>query len=120
MAFNGVNGILGTGGGKSASWGKQGRYQDLVCPDQEKEKAGGPFLQKIDHYFLSSLYQAFPVKNIVRDFSHRARNGAFLQKSLTSVLEQMIHSPCDLRRIFQAETFPYRYNYIHKRQLTSL
>jgi hypothetical protein len=54
MALNGINGILRTGGGKTANRGKQGRNQDLICPDQNKEKAGGAFLQKIYHYSPSS------------------------------------------------------------------
>jgi hypothetical protein len=77
MAFNGINGILGTGGGKSASRGKQGRNQDLICPDHDKEKAGGEFLQKIYHYSPSSQHQGFPVKNIVPGFSDRARDRFF-------------------------------------------
>jgi hypothetical protein len=31
MAFNGINGILGTGGSETACRGKQGRNQELIC-----------------------------------------------------------------------------------------
>jgi len=34
VAFYGINGILGTGGGKTASRGKERRYQELIGPDQ--------------------------------------------------------------------------------------
>ncbi len=54
MAFNGINGILRTGGGKSASRWKQGRNQDLVSPDQRKKKIRTAFLQKFFHYFTFS------------------------------------------------------------------
>jgi len=49
MAFYGINGILGTGGGKTASWGKQGRNQELIASDQGNEKIHTAFLQKIFH-----------------------------------------------------------------------
>jgi hypothetical protein len=54
MAFNGIDGILGTGGGKTASRREQGRNQDLICPDQDKKKVRGALLQKIYHYTPSS------------------------------------------------------------------
>jgi hypothetical protein len=120
MAFNGINSVLGTGGGKPASRGKQGRNQDLICPDQDKEKAGGAFLQKIYHYSPSSQHQAFPVKTLFLVFQIGQEIESFLQKYLTSALEQVTNRPCNVRRSFQTETFPYRYNYIHERQLTSL
>jgi len=31
MAFNSINGILGTGGSETACGGKQGRDQELIC-----------------------------------------------------------------------------------------
>jgi len=38
----------------------------------------------------------------------------------TAVLEHAAERRCKVRRIFQTETFPYRYNYIHERQLTTI
>jgi len=54
MVFYGINGILGTGWGKSASGGKQRRNQELVSPDQGKKKISAASLQKIFHYFTFS------------------------------------------------------------------
>jgi hypothetical protein len=34
MVSDGINGILGTGGGKTASGGEERRYQELISPDQ--------------------------------------------------------------------------------------
>jgi len=64
MAFNSINGILGTGGCKAAYRGKQGGDQELVCPDKDKKKAGTASLQKIFHESLlscirSSLFASF-------------------------------------------------------------
>jgi hypothetical protein len=54
MAFDSINGILGTGGRKAACRGKQGGNQELICPDQGKKKMSAAFLQKIFHKFTSS------------------------------------------------------------------
>ena len=49
MAFDGINGILGAGGGEAAGRWKQGRDQELVCPDEGEKKISTAFLQKIFH-----------------------------------------------------------------------
>jgi len=54
MAFDSINGILGTGGRKAACRGKQGGNQELICPDQGKKKMSAAFLQKIFHKFTFS------------------------------------------------------------------
>jgi hypothetical protein len=54
MAFDSINGILGTGGCKTACRGKQGGDQELICPDQGKEKMSAAFLQKTFHEFTFS------------------------------------------------------------------
>jgi hypothetical protein len=52
MAFDCINGILGTGGRKTAGRGKQWGNQELICPDQGKKKMSAAFLQKIFHKFI--------------------------------------------------------------------
>lgn len=47
MAFYGLNGILGTGGRKTACRWKQGGNQELVAPDHGKKKINAAFLQKL-------------------------------------------------------------------------
>ena len=64
MVFDSVNGILGTGRRKAASWGKQRGDQELICPDQGKYKTGADFVQKIFHEsalscIRSSLFATF-------------------------------------------------------------
>jgi hypothetical protein len=54
MAFDSINGILGTGGRKTAGRGKQWGNQELICPDQGKKKMSAAFLQKIFHKFIFS------------------------------------------------------------------
>lgn len=49
MALNGINGILGTGGRKTAHRGEKRGNKDLVGPDQRKKKADTALLQKIIH-----------------------------------------------------------------------
>jgi hypothetical protein len=51
MAFDSINGILGTGGCKAACWRKQGGDQELISPDHKKKKMPGAFLQKVYHTF---------------------------------------------------------------------
>jgi hypothetical protein len=54
MAFYSINGILRTGGCKTACRGKHWGKQELICPDQGKEKMSAAFLQKIFHKFTFS------------------------------------------------------------------
>jgi hypothetical protein len=49
MAFDGINGILGAGGGEAAGRWKKGRDQDLIRPDEGEKKISTAFLQKIFH-----------------------------------------------------------------------
>jgi hypothetical protein len=63
MAFYGINGILGTGGGKTASRGKQRRNQELITPDQGKKKIRTALLQKIFHYSTFSCIRPSRSKN---------------------------------------------------------
>jgi hypothetical protein len=58
MAFDSINGILGTGGRKTACRGKQGGNQELICPDQGKKKMSAAFLQKIFHKFTFSCIRS--------------------------------------------------------------
>jgi len=44
----------------------------------------------------------------------------FCLKYQSACAKQSIYRRCNIRRIVQAEPFPYRYNYIHARQLTTL
>ena len=73
MAFDGINGILGAGRGKTANRGKQGRDQELIGPYQRKEKISGAFLQKIFHYLLFPA-SGLPGQNIVPVLSNRVRD----------------------------------------------
>jgi hypothetical protein len=54
MAFDSINGILGTGGRKTTCRGKQGGNQELICPYQRKKKMRAAFTQKIFHKFTFS------------------------------------------------------------------
>jgi hypothetical protein len=54
MAFDSINGILGTGGCKTACRRKQWRNQELIAPDQGKKKMRAALLQKTFHKFTSS------------------------------------------------------------------
>lgn len=49
MAFNGINGILRTGGGEAAGRWKEGGDQGLISPDEGEKKKSNAFLQKIFH-----------------------------------------------------------------------
>jgi len=46
MALDRINGILGTGGRKTACRWKQGGNQELIRPDHGKKKMHAAFLQK--------------------------------------------------------------------------
>ncbi len=73
MAFDSINGILGTGGRKAACRGKQGGNQELICPDQGKKKMSAAFLQKIFHKFTFSCISFLPSRSI--SFGYKALNG---------------------------------------------
>ncbi len=49
MAFDCINGILGTGGSKTAGRRKQGGDKELICFNKKQKKTGKIFLQKIFH-----------------------------------------------------------------------
>jgi hypothetical protein len=59
MAFDSINGILGTGGRKSACGWKQWGDQELITPDKRKKKMSAAFLQKIFHEFNFSCIRSF-------------------------------------------------------------
>jgi hypothetical protein len=120
MTSDSINGILGTGGCKAAYRGEQGGDQDLVCPDKEKKKAGNALLQKIFHESDLSCIRS----SLVATFSQAVESGTttriFLKKNRELLVQQNIDGLCQIRRVVLIKTFPYRYNYIHERQLATL
>jgi hypothetical protein len=114
MAFDGINGILGTGGRKTACRGKEGRNQELVRPDENKQKTGAAFLQKIFHYSAFSCIRPSRSTSCSSKTNGKKREN-FLLKQRAAFVKQTTHGICNIRRIFQTETFPYRYNHIHER-----
>ena len=117
MVFNGIDGILGTGGRKAAYRGKQRRDQELIGPDQKKQYIRAPFLQKILHQSLFSCIR-LPVK-IFFWVAGRSGKSVFLLKGQVSACEHLTYGNLNVHWCIQTKTFPYRYNYIHIGQLTT-
>ena len=120
MAFDRINSILGTGRCKAAYRGEQGGDKDLVCLDQEKNKAGNASLQKIFHESLSFLHQVFPGRHISQPQRSGTTIRAFLKKNRCLLIKQSADGLRKILRVVQIKTFPYRDNYIHERQLAAL
>lgn len=62
MAFDSINGILGTGWSKAAYRGEQGGDEDLVSLDQAEKKTCTASLQKIFHKSFLSCIRSSKVK----------------------------------------------------------
>ena len=120
MTSDSFNGILGTGGCKAAHRGEQGGDQDLVCPDQEKKKAGNALLQKIFHESDLSCIRSSQVATFPQAVESGTTLRIFLKKNRGLLVEQSTDGLCQIRRVVLMKTFPYRYNYIHERQLATL
>jgi hypothetical protein len=114
MAFDSINGILGTGGRKTACRGKQWGNQELISPDQGKKKISAAFLQKIFHKFTFSCISSSRSLYFLGYKTLKGNNVFLLQRQAASI-QQADDSFCHVRRLFQFKTFPHRNNDIHGR-----